>query len=235
MPTSTSSRRRSARLDRRTRRARAEARDGRSALLDAAAQVFAEQGYREASVDAIARKAGFSKGAVYWHFASKEDLFFALLEERVDRPMREMIVLLESAPPEQDMAPEASLRFVELLERQRDLVLLDNEYRSLAFRDRRLRARYALRKADLRGALARALTLRVRHLGGPSLGTSAERVASAFMALADGLALERLVDPEAVPDDLLGEILALVYAGLVARAPGADDADGPAAATHRAP
>jgi hypothetical protein len=43
-------------------------------------------------------------------------------------------------------------------------------------------------------------------------------VATAYLALANGLALERLIDPGAVPDHLLGEIAALVYTGLVARA-----------------
>ena len=46
-------------------------------------QVFAERGYRDASMDEIVGRAGYSKGALYWHFSSKEDLFFALLEERV--------------------------------------------------------------------------------------------------------------------------------------------------------
>ena len=96
------------RQDRRTRAARDEHRDAREALLDAAAEVFAARGLREASVDEIAQRAGYSKGAVYWHFESKDGLFLALLEERVDRPTREMIELLESAPTDQDMSVEAS-------------------------------------------------------------------------------------------------------------------------------
>src|SRR2546422_266500 len=101
---------------------RAGSRDARQALLEAAAAVFAERGFRHASVDEVARRAGYSKGAVYWHFASKDELFLALLEERVDRPTREMIDLLASAPPEQDMGPEASRRFVELLGSERELL-----------------------------------------------------------------------------------------------------------------
>ena len=53
----------------------------RSRLLDAAAKVFAERGYRAASVDEVAAEAGFSKGAVYWHFASKEELLVAIFEQ----------------------------------------------------------------------------------------------------------------------------------------------------------
>jgi AcrR family transcriptional regulator len=216
----TAASRRSPRVDRRTRAARAEGREGREALLDAAARVFAERGYRAASVDAVAAEAGFSKGAVYWHFDGKEDLFFALLEERVDFPLRQMIELLRTAPPEQDVAVEASRSFVEVLDSRGELMLLENEYRSLAIRDPKLRRRYALSRRELRDALAGALEARVSHLGAPPLDTPAEQIATAFLALVHGLALERLLDPEAVPDGLLGETAALVYAGLLVRAGG---------------
>ncbi len=70
--------------------------------------MFARRGYREAGVDEIAAEAGYSKGALYWHFDGKEELLQALLEERVDVPTREMVALLESAPPERDMSLEAA-------------------------------------------------------------------------------------------------------------------------------
>jgi AcrR family transcriptional regulator len=213
----TATRNRRSRVDRRTRSARAEGRDGREALLEAAAEVFAQRGYRDASVDEIAVRAGYSKGAVYWHFAGKDDLFFALLDERVDRPIRESIALLESAPPERDMAPEASRRFVELLGEQRALLLLDHEYWSQAARDPKLRARYAKRQAKLRSALGKALAARLEHLGAPP-PEAPEELAVALLGLASGLARERLIDPDAVPDDLLGDTFALIYAGHVARA-----------------
>jgi AcrR family transcriptional regulator len=217
MPQATRSRR--ARLDRRTRAARAERGDTRAALLDAAAAVFAERGFRDSSVDEVAQRAGFSKGALYWHFAGKDELFIALLEERVDRPTREMIELLESAPPDQDMGPEASRRFVELLRSAPELLLLDHEYWAQAVRDPGLRARYAGRQAKLRTALGRALVTRVRHLGGPADAVRPEEMATVIMGLAAGLARERLVDRAAVPDGLLGDALVTLYAGIVARAP----------------
>jgi len=206
------------RVDRRTRSARAEGRDGREALLEAAVEVLALRGYRDSSVDEIAQRAGYSKGGLYWHFASKDDLFLALLEERIDRPTREMIELLESAPPEQDMVPEANQRFMEVLRGQRELLLLEHEYWSQAVRDRKVRARYTRRQAKLRAALAKALAVRVRHLGAPPLDADPEEMATAFMGLTAGLAQQKLVDPDTVPDHLLGDIFALVYAGHVARA-----------------
>ena len=56
----------------------------RQKLLDSAFSVFATHGYERATVDEIVRDAGFSKGAFYVHFESKEDLFWAMLESRID-------------------------------------------------------------------------------------------------------------------------------------------------------
>lgn len=55
----------------------------REKLLASALDVFARNGYERATVDQIVREAGFSKGAFYVHFGSKEDLFFAMLEARL--------------------------------------------------------------------------------------------------------------------------------------------------------
>jgi AcrR family transcriptional regulator len=206
------------RPDRRTRSARAENADARAALLAAAAELFAQHGYRGASVDQIAECAGYSKGALYWHFQSKDELFFALMDQSVDAPTREMIELLQDAPPEHDMAPEASTRLVELVSGQRDLLLLDNEYWAQAVRDPELRNRYAARRDELRAALGRALEVRLVHLGAPAVEMATDQMATVIMGLAAGLAQERLIDAGAVPDELLGKAIVLLYRGLLASA-----------------
>ena len=211
-------RQRATRLDRRTRAARAEGREARDELLAAALKVFARRGYGQAGVDEIAAAAGYSKGALYWHFSGKEELLMALLEERIDARMREMVALLESAPPDRDMSLEASREFARRLSSQRDAVLLEREYWSLAIRDPELRARYAERQRGLRGTLAGALEARARHLGTPDLPMPAEDVARIVMSIIGGLSVDELIEPGSVRADLLGDTLALIYAGLVARA-----------------
>src|ERR671937_954815 len=119
------------RVDGRTRAARAEGREAREELLSAALRVFARRGYREAGVDEIAAEAGYSKGAPYWHFSGKEELLMSLLEERIDAPMRGRFALLASAPPEQDMAAEATRAFAQELDREREALLLEREHWSL--------------------------------------------------------------------------------------------------------
>jgi AcrR family transcriptional regulator len=208
------------RLDRRTRAARADGRDARDELLSASLRVFARRGYRDAGVDEIAADAGYSKGALYWHFSGKEELLAALLEQRIDAPLRDRVALLASAPPERDMSVEATRAFARQLAEEREAMLLEREYWSLAIRDPELRARYAERQAELRGALAAALEARARHLGTPDLTMSGEDVARIVMSIIGGLAVDELIEPGSVRPELLGEALALIYAGLVARAQG---------------
>jgi AcrR family transcriptional regulator len=182
--------------------------------------VFARRGYREAGVDEIAAAAGYSKGALYWHFSGKEEVLLALLDERIDAPTRDMVALLESAPPERDMSVEASRELARRLGSQRDAVLLEREYWSLAIRDPELRARYAERQTELRGALADAIEARARHLGTPDIPMPAEDVARIVMSIVGGLSVDELIEPGSVRDDLLADALALIYAGLLARAQG---------------
>jgi AcrR family transcriptional regulator len=217
------------RLDRRTRAAREEGREGRDELLAAALRVFARRGYRQAGVDEIAAEAGYSKGALYWHFAGKQDLLLTLVDERIDAPMREMVALLSSAPPERDMSIEATRSFARQVESQRDAMMLEREYWSLAIRDPELRARYAERQAELRDVMARGLEARARHLGTPELPMPAEDVARIVLGVIGGLAVDELIEPGSVRPGLMGEALALIYAGLVARAqaPGADEVTRP--------
>jgi AcrR family transcriptional regulator len=208
------------RVDGRTRGARAAGRDARVELLAAALTVFAERGYRDASVDEIAERAGYSKGAVYWNFSSKEELYFALLEDRIIEPWREGIAALESASPEDDMAPEASRRFVEMLGAERELLLVEREYWAQAVRNPKLRRGYLRRRRELRRGLGRAIAARLERLGAPPYRGGPEQLATILISLASGLVQEKLIDPKAVPDNLLGEAFALVYAGHLARSGG---------------
>lgn len=206
------------RIDQRTRAARAQGRKSREELLAAALRVFARRGYRQAAVDEIAAEAGYSKGVVYWHFSSKEELLLALLDELIDAPVREMVALLESAPPELDLSLEATRAFARQLNSQRDVLVLDREYWSIAFRDPELRARYIQRQSELRDVLGRAIEARVRHLGTPDLPMPAEDIARVVLSIIAGLTVDELIEPGSVRPEVLGETLAVIYSGLVARA-----------------
>ncbi|HEY2141408.1 MAG TPA: TetR/AcrR family transcriptional regulator [Solirubrobacteraceae bacterium] len=197
----------------------AELGSSREQILDAAARVFATRGYSDASINEIAAEAGFSKGALYWNFSSKEGLFFALLDERIDAPIRALFEMTEAAPADQTMEKQVSRGLAAVLEQERDLVLLFHEYSAMAARDPHLREKYVERNVMLRAGLARAFEARVAALGAkPAVG--AEEIATAVIALADGLSIEQLTEPEVVSEELFGQILSLILDGLAARAKG---------------
>jgi AcrR family transcriptional regulator len=190
----------------------------RERLLDAALAELRARGYADASLEAIARRAGLTRGAVYWNFHSKLELFLALLEERVDRPALELMRLTETAPADTPTADAVSHGLVQLVRDQGDLIMLLFEYWALAVRNPDLRPAFNERQELLRNALARALEAR-HATTGVALTYPAERLATAILALANGLAMTALAEPDAVSDQLLGEILDLLYDGLAARAP----------------
>lgn len=61
----------------------ARTQDTQAKILDAAEAVFAEQGFEKTQLEQVATRAGFTRGAIYAHYSSKEDLFLALVEQRV--------------------------------------------------------------------------------------------------------------------------------------------------------
>lgn len=76
------------------RRTKAEVTATREALLNAAEALFLEQGVSNTTLEQIARRAGMTRGAIYWHFRNKADLFDALLD-RVQLPLNQLIADLE--------------------------------------------------------------------------------------------------------------------------------------------
>lgn len=165
----------------------------------------------------IAAEAGLSKGALYWNFTGKEELFLALLDERLGRRLEALFGLAGSTSTEHDIPDEVSRRFAAVVDEHRDLALLFREYAAMAARDPQLRPGYAKQVAALRDGIAKAVETRHRALGVP-LSIPASQLATAAMALADGLLLEQLIEPHSVPPDLLGQVLSLIEDGMAARA-----------------
>ncbi|GAB4040088.1 MAG: efflux system transcriptional repressor NalD [Rubrivivax sp.] len=88
------------------RRTKAEAEATRTAILDAAERLFQARGVSRTSLHDIAQAAGVTRGAVYWHFQDKGDLFNAMME-RAKLPLEEASARLETCDA---IAPLARLR-----------------------------------------------------------------------------------------------------------------------------
>jgi len=136
----------------------------RQKLLDAAAQVFAEEGLDAASVEAICERAGFTRGAFYSNFETKDELFLELAgrvaRARVDS-VRQRVAQLEREGDLEDVATDALAVVQEVLDVSGDdrlAILLMSEIRIHALRDPQLGAAYLAQDAEMRASVAQIIT-----------------------------------------------------------------------------
>jgi AcrR family transcriptional regulator len=188
----------------------------RRRMLDGAEAVFARSGFHGASVEEIAREAGASTGALYSNFAGKEDLFLALFEERVAADVRDYSQIAAEGATVEEQARGTADHWMAILRERPDYFPLFIEFWAYAIREPRLRERLGSQFAALRSSSAR-LFLDGAGQQGVSLSAEAgELVGMLINALGNGLALEKLADPEAVPDGLFGDMLVLIFQALEA-------------------
>jgi AcrR family transcriptional regulator len=165
----------------------------RSRILQSAARVFAREGFHAASVDTVAEAAGFSKGAVYSNFATKDDLFLALVDEEMGRWSEALDGLA---------GPDFAVAYLQQFDRDRALLLAEFVL-------------YAARRPKLRKALDAGLVARRADLlrRWQDTGSPPPYAADVVVALADGLALHRLLaGPRAAPTSLAAELASVTKA-----------------------
>ncbi len=184
----------------------------RRQLLDAAERVFAREGFRGASVAGIAEEAGYSHGAIYSNFDGKEDLFLVLVEERIDARLARVYVAADAELSRGSEPLEAAHRFVSMLHQEREAYLLLVDFWNQAVREPQAATKFAERHARLRTIIGR-IAEGVTHDQGLELTLPREQIATAFLALFNGFAIERLAEPEAAPDELLAHAVAALLRG----------------------
>jgi AcrR family transcriptional regulator len=184
----------------------------RERLLRAARSVFARSGFHGASVEEIASEAGFSTGALYSNFSGKEDLFLVLMEREIDEYAREIADAVRARASIAERATGGARQWMTMIERDPEVLLLFMEFWAYAVRDARVRPKIAARFAQVRELLTTLIADGVREFD-LELDIPAEQLAVAIDALADGIARQKLADPDAVPDELMGRVLSLLLAG----------------------
>ena len=194
----------------RTRRPRRE--DVRRWLLDAALTEFIEHGYGRASLDRIALTAGFSKGAIYSNFTGKEDLFLALMDEQVRQRVDKIreLVARTSGNTQAEVAGEIGRTLTALIVDDADWQLLFLDYVTQAARDRAAHSTFADRRRTVRTLIATAAhdLLGADHPLWQRF--SPDTFAVTLLALSNGIAIERIADPDSIPDQLLGQLLGVL-------------------------
>jgi AcrR family transcriptional regulator len=196
----------------------------RERLLAAARTVFARSGFHGASVEEIASEAGFSTGALYSNFDGKEDLFLAVMDRAIDEHSREISAAVAARSSVTARATGGARQWMRMIEREPEVLLLFVEFWAYGVRDPQVRSQVAAQFARIRELLTRLIADGVREFG-LKLDLPAEQLAVAIDALADGIARQKLADPDAVPDELMGRVLSLLFAA-VTRPAGRDTRSG---------
>ncbi len=186
----------------------------RAQLLDAAATVFAQRGLDGATVDDVAAHAGFTKGAVYAHFGSKDELFLAMLEQRYACRMEELERVLLAPGAAVDNARTAGHEFQRYAQSDPDWQRLYLEATLRASRDAGFRAAFARRHREMHDRMATVIEQGLAQ-SGLEASIPYDRLATAISAIVSGVLLETLVAPGKDTDDLLGSMMELLMPGVV--------------------
>jgi AcrR family transcriptional regulator len=178
----------------------------RERLIDAAAQVFARRGFEAASLDEVAAAAGYTKGAVYSNFASKTDLFIALIERRVEVQSAEHARRFERQDLE-EMARELEGQADQETDSDQQWVVLAVEFWLHAMRDERARLLMAEQYERAR-TISAELIASVYEKAGQQPPLAPRDMAIVIEALSVGLAFQAALDPAHVRMSLQAEVLA---------------------------
>jgi AcrR family transcriptional regulator len=175
--------------------------------------VCARHGLERASIDEVAEEAGFTKGAFYANFRSKDELFLAMLDERYAAELAKLDRTLSEEGELDDQVREAASSFAQDLADEPEWVRLYFQFAARAARDESFRAELVTRDRALRARMAEIIGRRTERLPFP-VPFPPEQVARMADAMIDGFAMHQLLDPDDYPDDLHAQMWAVLVAGL---------------------
>jgi AcrR family transcriptional regulator len=193
-----------------TRVARPKRAAVRRRLLDAALEVFASHGFERATLDQVAEAAGLTKGAIYSNFASKDDLFFAMMSEQALRRAEAVRIILAARQTDQDdrqAAHEVGRLLTAAFTRERKWHLVFLDFWGRAVRDDAVRAQFLEHRKTLRAAITERIEQALRGVP-DTAGLTPEELVTVALALSNGLAIEEYIAPGLVAGDLFGRVLA---------------------------
>ncbi len=168
----------------------------RSLLLDAAEDVFAEKGFTAATLDDIAHAAGYTKGAIYKHFATKEDLFLAVSDRYWRRYFDNFAEVMSSGQVGAHELDEIAERWRQLShDRGAEHAALGHEFTLYLVRNPDVRARVAAKRSEVVEALAKFIVEGIDRLGG-TLTIPPSTFAQILIATSDSVVLADQLDDE---------------------------------------
>ena len=185
----------------------------RTALMDAAAEVFAHRGFHGASLEEIAETAGFTRGAIYKNFESKEELFLAVLDRRIEQQLAKFSDIIESDSSSGVDPLRMAAAWRGIHSGGGDAWLpLDLEFRLYAVRNPEVRARLAEHERAFRDAVARFIEEQTAALG-ISLRMPAAQLAAVVIPASLGFEAFAVLDID--EEDPYATFLELMMAAMV--------------------
>jgi AcrR family transcriptional regulator len=172
----------------------------RRALLQSARRIFARDGFEACRIEDIAAATGHTRGAFYAHFRTKEDLFFALLEQEGKRRVEELRGKLAGCRSEQDKL-RALRSFYMNVNMDREWTMLVLEFKLYALRHPKLRPRLAATYRSMRASFN--LEVIVRACDEPRR--------AALGAILVALTLEHAYDPRCLSRSQTTELLGMLF------------------------
>ncbi|MFF3014782.1 TetR/AcrR family transcriptional regulator [Streptomyces sp. NPDC057939] len=187
----------------------------RGRLIDAAAELFAHNGYHAVSAEAVADAAGRTTGALYSHFGGKEGLLLALLEVWKERTAQDLTAEMAASADREDPSVHHSAMWRSLTrphpERGDSWLLLEAELWLHGARGPLVGTRLADRYAEVRARLGEGHAERSQAAGTPPARPPQE-TGALILGLLLGLAMQHRLDPRAVPDSLVVDALGVLLA-----------------------
>jgi len=179
----------------------------RQQLVRSARDIFTRDGFQHARIEDIAAKAGKTRGAFYANFKDKEDVFFAIFEEEMERDVEKLRPLLQQVTT-LDERLQTLADYLCQLGKDRQRTLLNLEFKLYAIRHPKRRKRLADLHSlmRLRCSLPEIDELLPEYAENHDLKRSESLALGAIM---DGLALNQLFDPASIADDDVARYLTL--------------------------
>ncbi|MEU8510564.1 TetR/AcrR family transcriptional regulator [Kitasatospora sp. NPDC048722] len=191
----------------------------RAALLEAALAVFAEHGFQAATIEQVCTRAGYTRGAFYSNFGSKEELFLALFDQHSREILDRLAELADALPAGESTLAEFAGRIARIDPAERDWYLVSTEFTLLAIRDPQAGWVLARHDARLRAELARGLTAQLERVG-LRLTVDAEELARLLIAIREGGLAQSYVEPDVLPPGELERRFLGMILGAVTEAAG---------------
>lgn len=186
----------------------------RTRLLEAAAKVYAAHGFAGATLDDVAEEAGLTKGALYGHFGSKDNLLVALMEEYLAAEIAAQVSLFDRDETTWKRPIAGSDEWMAELDANPEAFRLLVEFWIAAGRDAQMRERFAGGLEALRQTFAGFCADSAVDAGLPSTEEAARNSANIMLGLSIGLGMIRVADAPNLSPALLGTSLSILIRAL---------------------